>query len=124
MENIFVSLLLAFLMGGALCAVAQIFIDKTSLTPAKILVFYVCLGVLLYAAGIYEYLFEIFGCGISVPLIGFGANIGRGVFEAVEKDGISGILSGGISAAAEGITFSLLLGLIFSVFSKTKSRRM
>lgn len=124
MENIFLSLFLSFIMGGILCSAAQILIDKTSMTPAKILVFYVCLGVMIYALGIYDTLFEIFGCGISVPLIGFGANIGRGVFEAISEEGFFGILSGGISAAAEGITLSLFLGLLFSLTSKAKSRRM
>jgi stage V sporulation protein AE len=69
-------------------------------------------------------LYKIFGCGISVPLIGFGANIGRGVFEAVNEQGFFGIFSGGISAAAEGLTLSLFLGLVFSLTSKAKSRRM
>ena len=124
MENLFFSLLLSFIMGGFLCAAAQILIDKTAFTPAKILVFYVCLGVFIYAVGAYEPLYKIFGCGISVPLIGFGANIGRGVSEAVTNEGISGIISGGISAAAEGITLSLFLGLLFSLISKTNSRRM
>ena len=117
-------ILLSFLMGGIICVFAQILIDKTKLTPAKILVFYVSLGVLLYAVGFYEPLYKIFGCGISTPLIGFGANIGRGVKEAVESDGFFGILSGGISAAAEGITLSLFLGLTASLFFNTKQRRM
>ena len=124
MENFLISLLLSFIMGGALCAFAQILIDKTKLTPAKILVFYVCLGVFIYAVGIYDPLKEVFGCGISVPLVGFGANIGKGVNEAVFENGLIGALSGGISAAAEGITLSLFLGLLFSLFSKTKSRKM
>ena len=124
MENFLISLLLSFIMGGALCAFAQILIDKTKLTPAKILVFYVCIGVFIYAVGIYDPLKEVFGCGISVPLVGFGANIGKGVNEAVFENGLIGALSGGISAAAEGITLSLFLGLLFSLFSKTKSRKM
>ena len=111
-------------MGGFLCAAAQILIDKTSLTPAKILVLYVCAGVFIYAIGLYEPLYKIFGCGVSVPLIGFGANIGRGVSEAVANEGASGIISGGISASSEGITLSIFLGLLFSFISKTSSRRM
>ncbi len=124
MNNIFSEVFLAFLGGGILCLIAQLLIDFTKLTPAKILVFYVCLGVLIFAVGLYDPLLEIFGRGITVPLIGFGANIGKGVKEAVDSAGFLGILSGGITAAAEGITLSLLLGLVFSVIFKAKQRRM
>ena len=106
---------LAFLIGGAICALVQIFIDKTMLTPARILVTLVCLGVLLYATGVYEPLFEIFGCGVSVPLIGFGATIARGVREAIDSTGAIGILTGGLTASSAGITLALLLGLLFSL---------
>ncbi len=124
MNDIFLNMFFAFSGGGLLCVIAQLLIDYTKLTPAKILVFYVSLGVLLYAVGIYDILFEIFGRGVSVPLIGFGANIGKGVKEAVDTSGALGIFSGGISAAAEGITLSLVLGLLFSFIFKTKQRRM
>ncbi len=124
MNEFLLNLLMAFLGGGILCVAAQILIDYTKLTPARILVFYVCLGVLLYAVGAYDPLFKIFGRGISVPLIGFGANIGKGVKEAVESSGALGILSGGISAAAEGITLSLTLGLLYSFIFNTKQRKM
>ena len=122
--DIFYELLLAFLFGGILCVPAQILIDKTKLTPARILVCYVSLGVLLYAVGIYEPLFEIFSTGISVPLIGFGANIGRGVKAAVESEGLLGALSGGLSSSSVGIASALILGLIFSLFFKSKPKRM
>ncbi len=124
MENIITPIFLSFIFGGFLCLIAQSLIDLTSLTPAKILVLYVSLGVLIYAVGLYDPLFNIFGRGISVPLIGFGASIGRGVKEAVDSDGFLGAFSGGISAAAEGITLSLFLGLLFSLIFKTKQRRM
>ena len=103
--NIFWDLVLAFVMGGLVCVPAQILIDKTKLTPARILVIYVSLGVLLYAVGLYDPLFKIFSTGVSVPLIGFGANIGRGVKEAVEKSGLIGALSGGLTAASAGILY-------------------
>ena len=119
-----IKILLAFLLGGAVCLIAQILIDKTSLTPARILVGTVSLGVLLYAVGIYEPLFDIFGCGISVPLLGFGATIGRGVKEAVDNEGILGILSGGLSASAVGITVTLLLSVILSFISRGRSKRL
>ena len=115
---------LAFLAGGLICVIAQILIDKTKLTPARILVSYVSFGVLLGALGLYKPLFEIFGCGVSVPLIGFGGNIAKGVKEAVDNDGIFGILSGALTASSLGITLALLSGLISSFFSKGKSKNL
>ena len=115
---------LAFLFGGAVCAAVQILIDKTMLTPARILVSLVCLGVLVYGIGLYEPLFDIFGCGISVPLLGFGATVARGIKEAVDTDGFMGILSGAFSAAAVGCTVSLIMGIILSVFFRGKSKRL
>ena len=124
MENILLSVLLAFIGGGILSSAAQILIDLTKLTPARILVSYVCLGVLLYAVGLYDPLLKIFGSGVSVPLIGFGASIGRGVMESVRDEGAIGILKGGISAASAGITLSLVLGLCVSVVFKSKPKKM
>lgn len=117
-------LLLAFVAGGFLSVIAQLLIDLTNLTPARILVAYVCSGVLLYGAGSYDPLFEIFGAGVSTPLIGFGASIGRGVKEAVEKEGLLGAFSGGLSATATGITVALVAGLVFSLFTKGKAKRL
>lgn len=118
------NLFFVFLLGGALCLIAQLLIDLTSLTPARILVIYVCLGVLLFGTGIYEPMFKIFGCGASLPLIGFGANIGRGVREAVDKNGLIGILEGGLTASAAGITAALLFGFLSALLFKSKTRRM
>ena len=118
------TIFLAFASGGVICVIAQLLIDLTKLTPARILVSYVSLGVLLYAVGVYDLLFDLFGCGVSVPLIGFGASIGRGVKEAIEKEGAIGILSGGLSATSAGITWSLFLGLLFSLISRGKSKRL
>lgn len=120
----FVSSLIAFAVGGLFCAAAQILIDKTALTPAKILVFYVVFGVFLGAVGIYKPLFEFAGCGASLPLIGFGGGVAEGVREAVEKEGIFGVLGGAFSAAAVGCTVSLLLGFIASLFFRGKSKRL
>ena len=118
------SILLAFLMGGLICVVAQILIDKTNLTPARILVFYVCFGVFLYAIGLYEPLFKIFGEGIALPLIGFGGVIGRGVYEAVLEKGLLGAITGGLSASAGGITMAIILGISFSFFFKARPKKM
>lgn len=103
---------------------AQILIDKTNITPARILVLYVSLGVFLYATGIYEPLFNIFGEGVSLPLIGFGAGIGRGVKEAILKDGAIGILSGGLTATSAGITAAIFMGILITLFSRGKSKKM
>ena len=112
----------AFLVGGVLCALAQILIDKTKLTPARILVGYVVLGVILSAIGIYEPLAEFAGAGASVPLTGFGYNIAKGVKEAVQEDGFLGILTGGLKATAGGITAAILAGLIVSFIFKAKDK--
>ena len=117
-------LILAFIGGGILSLIAQLLIDLTALTPARILVGYVSVGVLLYATGVYEPLFKIFGAGVSTPLIGFGAAIGRGVREAVDESGILGAFSGGLGATATGITVALIAGLVASVITRGKSRRM
>lgn len=117
-------LILAFIGGGILSLIAQLLIDLTALTPARILVGYVSVGVLLYAIGVYEPLFKIFGAGVSTPLIGFGAAIGRGVKEAVDESGILGAFSGGLGATAAGITVALIAGLVASVITRGKSKRM
>ena len=120
----YTSLILTFVAGGVICVIAQILIDLTKLTPARILVSYVISGVVLFALGVYEPLFKIFGCGVSVPLIGFGAAIGKGVKEAIEKEGAIGILTGGLTATAAGITAALVFGLFFALFTKGKSKRL
>ena len=122
--SVYTHLALVFVGGGLLSVIAQLLIDLTRLTPARILVSYVCLGVLLYALGAYEPLFDIFGCGVSTPLIGFGAAIGKGVEEAVKEKGLLGAFSGGLSATAAGITVALIAGLVLSVFTKGRSKRM
>ena len=116
--------LLAFLVGGVFCVIAQILIDKTALTPAKILVFYVVFGVFFGGVGLFEPLFNVAGCGASLPLVGFGANVAKGVREAVDKLGFFGVLSGAFSAAAIGCTVSLLTGFLASLFFKGKSKRL
>ena len=119
-----ISLTLAFAAGGVLSVIAQLLIDLTTLTPARILVAYVSVGVVLFALGAYEPLFEIFGAGVSTPLIGFGAAIGKGVKSAVENEGLIGILTGGLAATAAGITVALVSGLFFALFTKGKSKRL
>lgn len=117
-------LILTFIGGGVICVFAQLLIDLTKLTPARILVIYVSLGVLLYAIGIYQPMYEIFGAGVSVPLIGFGANIAKGVEEGVKNQGLLGALTGGITSSAAGISAALIFGFICSLITKSKSKRM
>jgi stage V sporulation protein AE len=112
----------AFLVGGALCLIGQVLIDKTKLTPAKILVSYVVIGVLLQAVGIYEKLIDFAGAGASVPLTGFGSVIAKGVRESVEKDGFLGIFTGGFTAAAGGITAAIIAAVIASFLFKSKDK--
>ena len=118
------SLILAFVSGGVICVIAQLLIDLTKLTPARILVLYVSFGVLLFAVGVFEPMKEMFGYGVTVPLIGFGANIAKGVRDAVESEGLIGALTGGLTASAAGITSALIFGLFASILFKTKSKRM
>lgn len=112
----------AFLVGGGLCLIGQILIDKTKLTPARILVSYVIIGVILGAAGIYKPLLEFAGAGASVPLTGFGNTLAKGVREAVSKDGFLGIFTGGLKAAAGGITAAIFFGLLTSFLFKAKDK--
>ena len=112
----------AFLVGGALCLIGQIFIDKTKLTPARILVSYVVVGVILGAVGLYDKLVDFAGAGATVPLTGFGYNLAKGVKEAVTQDGFIGILTGGLKSAAGGITAAIAAGLLASLIFKPKDK--
>ena len=112
----------AFIVGGALCLIGQILIDKTKLTPARILVAYVVIGVILGGIGIYEPLAEFAGAGATVPLTGFGNTLAKGVREAVDQDGFLGIFTGGLKASAGGITAAVLAGSIVSLIFKAKDK--
>lgn len=119
-----ISILMAALVGGAICVPAQILIDMTKLTPARILVLYVSLGVVLGAVGLYEPLYKFAGMGASVPLIGFGATIARGVREGVHTDGLLGALSGPLAAASAGLCAALIFGYLCAVFFKSKPKKL
>ena len=112
----------AFFVGGFLCLIGQILIDRTKLTPARILVFYVVIGVLLGALGIYKPLVDFAGAGATVPLTGFGYTLANGVKEAIDKEGFLGILTGGLKATAGGITAAIVAGLLASLFFKAKDK--
>ena len=112
----------AFLAGGIICLIGQILIDKTKLTPARILVSYVVIGVFLGAIGIYKPLADFAGAGATVPLTGFGYTLSKGVKEAIDTDGFLGIFTGGLKAAAGGITTAIIAGLTASLFFRPKDK--
>ena len=112
----------AFLFGGLLCLIGQILIDKTKLTPARILVCYVVIGVVLGAIGIYEPFAEFAGAGATVPLTGFGYTLSKGVKQAVMQDGFLGIFTGGLKATAGGITAAIFAGLVASFVFRAKDK--
>ena len=116
-------LLRAFLVGGSICVVGQILIDKTKLTPARILVIYVSLGAILGGLGIYQYLVEFAGAGATVPLTGFGNLLAKGAIKKVETDGLIGAFTGGTAAAAGGIAAAIFFGYIASLVSKPKMKK-
>lgn len=119
----FMMFLKAFVIGGILCVIAQILIDKTKLTPARILVLYVTVGTFLGGLGIYKYLVDFAGCGATVPLTGFGYNLSKGVIEEVSKTGFLGAFTGGIKASAGGITAAIVFGYIASLIAKPKMKK-
>jgi stage V sporulation protein AE len=112
----------AFLVGGGICLIGQVLIDKTMLTPARILVSFVVLGVILGATGLYEPLIEFAGAGASVPLTGFGNTIAKGIRKAIDQDGFLGIFTGGLTATAGGITAAIVAGLVASFLFKPKDK--
>ena len=112
----------AFLIGGAFCLIGQILMDKTKLTPARILVSYVVIGVLLGGIGLYDHLLDFAGAGASVPLTGFGSTLAKGVRDAVNKSGFLGIFTGGLKATAGGITAAIVAGLSVSLLFKAKDK--
>ena len=112
----------AFLFGGLLCLIGQILIDRTKLTPARILVSYVVIGVILGAVGVYKPFAEFAGAGATVPLTGFGNTLAKGVREAIDKDGFLGIFTGGLKASAGGITMAIFAGLLAGFLFKAKDK--
>lgn len=117
------SLLKCFIVAGIICVIGQILIDKTKLTPAKILVIFVTTGAILGGLGIYKYLVEFAGCGATVPLTGFGYNLSKGAIEAVKESGLLGTFTGGVKAAAGGIAAAVFFGYLASLISKPKMKK-
>ncbi len=112
-----------FWVGGFLCLIAQVLIDKTKMTPARIMVSYVVAGVVLTALGIYDKIVDYAGCGATTPIIGFGYTLAKGVVKAVGEKGILGALTGGVTGAAAGITAAVVFGFVFALFCKAKGKK-
>ncbi len=112
----------SFVVGGMFCLIAQIFIDKTTLTPARILVAYVVSGVILQGIGVFEPLKKLAGAGATVPLVGFGYSLAKGVEEAVDKQGVIGALTGGLSATAGGIAAALCFGFLAALVFRSRQK--
>ena len=117
------SLVKCFIVGGLICVIGQILIDKTKLTPARILVIFVTTGAVLGGLGIYKYLVDFAGAGATVPLTGFGYNLAKGAIEAVQESGLIGAFTGGVKAAAGGIAAAVFFGYIASLISKNKMKK-
>lgn len=112
----------AFLIGGLICVIGQLLIDLTKLTPAKILVLFVCLGVLLGGLGLYDKLVDFAGAGATIPLTGFGNALANGVKKAIAEQGFLGIVTGGLTACAGGVTIAVVSGLIVALFARSKEK--
>ena len=118
-----ISLIKCFFVGGIICLIGQILIDKTKLTPARILVVYVTTGAILGGLGIYKYLVDFAGAGATVPLTGFGYNLSKGTIEAVKESGLIGAFTGGLKASAGGIAAAVFFGYIASLLAKPKMKK-
>lgn len=113
----------AFLCGGLLCAVGQIILDRTNLTPARILTSYVVAGVFLQAVGVYQYMVDWGGAGATVPLTGFGYSLAKGVARAVAEKGLLGVITGGLTATSGGIAAAVVFGLLMAILCRPKEKR-
>ena len=113
----------AFLCGGLLCAVGQIILDRTNLTPARILTGYVVAGVFLQAVGVYQYVVDWGGAGATVPLTGFGYSLAKGVARAVAEKGLLGVITGGLTATSGGIAAAVVYGLLMAILCRPKEKR-
>ncbi|MDD4124992.1 MAG: stage V sporulation protein AE [Eubacteriales bacterium] len=116
--------LYVFLIGGAFCLIAQLLIDKTKITPANILVLYVCSGVVLTGVGLYGYIKDFASAGATVPLTGFGYTLAMGVREAVDKHGLLGVLMGGLTSTSSGVTAAMVFAVVWAALFKSKDKNI
>ena len=120
----FLNYLKVFAVGGAVCVLGQILINKTSMSSARILVTFLILGVVFEISGIFKYLEEFAGAGVTVPIMGFGSNLAKGALEGVKQDGILGAIKGGLSAVSGGISSVIFFGFFFALIFKSKSKKI
>ena len=118
-----IGLLKCFVVGGLICVIGQVLIDKTKLTPARILVLFVTVGAILGGLGIYKYLIDFAGAGATVPLTGFGANLAKGAMQEVQTSGLLGAFIGGVKASAGGIAAAIFFGYLASLIAKPKIKK-
>ena len=116
-------MLKSFIIGGIICIIGQILIDKTKLSPARILVMYVTVGAILGGLGIYQHLIDFAGCGATVPLTGFGANLAHGAIESAKEQGLLGAFIGGVKSSAGGIATAVFFGYIAALLAKPKIKK-
>lgn len=122
--EIFLNYLKVFAVGGFVCMIGQILINKTKMSSARILVLYMLVGVVLEVSGAFQYIKEFAHSGISIPIIGFGSNLAKGALEGMKEEGLLGAISGGLSAVAAGLTTAITCGFVFGVLSKSHSKKI
>ncbi len=122
--EVFLDYLKTFAVGGLVCMIGQILINKTRMSSARILVTYMLVGVVLEVCGAFEPIKEFAGSGITIPIIGFGSNLAKGALEGVKKDGFLGAITGGMSAVAAGLTTAIVCGFVFGLISRSRSKKM
>ena len=120
----FLNYLKVFTVGGAVCVIGQILINKTSMSSARILVTFLLLGVVLEITGAFKYMEEFAGAGVTVPIIGFGSNLAKGALEGAKTDGIIGAIKGGLTAVSAGLTSAIFFGFLFALIFKSKSKKV
>ena len=122
--EMFLMYLKVFAIGGLVCMIGQILINKTKMSSARILVLYMMVGVLLEITGAFEYMKEFAGSGVTIPIMGFGSNLAKGALEGVKEKGFMGAISGGMSAVAAGLTTAIVCGFVFGLISKSRSKKI
>ncbi len=122
--EMFLMYLKVFFIGGLVCMIGQILINKTKMSSARILVLYMLVGVVLEVTGAFEYMKEFAGSGVTIPIMGFGSNLAKGALEGVKEQGFLGAISGGMSAVAAGLTTAIVCGFVFGLISKSRSKKI
>lgn len=122
--EIFLTYLKVFAIGGLVCMIGQVLINKTQMSSARILVLYMLVGVVLEVTGAFEYMKQFAGSGVTIPIMGFGSNLAKGALEGVKEDGFLGAIAGGMSAVAAGLTTAIVCGFVFGLISKSRSKKI